>query len=182
MVEIKGRIAGRDEGVSARIATNGEMPAAVDAQLSMDVAGIGLHDGLEVLNIVVLEDQAGRVAKGIEPGRNAGIEVALEASGIITERVCHSSGFRRPVLRESHGADVDSHVCERPGPDTATARSGGEGNQSRRVHGLSQDHAAVGDELSVSAEGCLGAIENGRSSRVANVKAPLPIRNRACMR
>lgn len=73
VVQEKCRVTGGNKWITAGVATHGEMAAAVDAQLAVDVSRIGLHDGLEMLNVIVFQDQTGRVEEGGEALGDAGV-------------------------------------------------------------------------------------------------------------
>lgn len=107
MVQIEGRVAGRDVEVSPWIAAERVVAASVDA----DVAGAGnaLHDCLEVADVVVVEDRGddgGRV--GVLAVDRVG-QVALETAWVVREAVACNEGA--VDQGEKNGAEVHAHCA-----------------------------------------------------------------------
>ena len=136
------RVTGADEWITTGVTAHGEVASTMDTKLAVDIAGIGLHDGLELLNVVVVQNEAGGVQERSVTLGHAGVEIALEAA-----LVAVGKGIRRgidvggPVLGEGDGADVDDHVGEGTGGDAAAAGAGREGDQRGGVEGLGENQA-----------------------------------------
>lgn len=157
----EGRVAGGDKGIRTRVSANGEMAAAVDAQLAVHIARVGLHDGLEHLDVGVLENEAGGVEERRVPGGDAGVEIPLKAAGVVVERIRDAIRIGGAVLGQGDGADVHDHVGKGASGDAAAAASGREREKSRGVEGLGEDYALVGDEVAVAAKRRVRTVKDG---------------------
>ena len=171
----EGRIARADKRIRARVSTNSKVAAAVHAELTVHVARVRLHDGLEPFDGGILEDQAGGVEERSVLGGDTGVEITLETAGVVVQGVGNPGGRGGAVLREGDGANVYDHVGERARGDAAAASSGREGDKGGCVEGFREDEALVGDEVTVTPEGGVGAVKDGRGRRVGNIETPFPV-------
>lgn len=173
MVEIKGRVTGGDEKVTARVAAEGKVAATVDA----DVGHVTLELVLELEDVLRLEDgreRGGGVGEHLVDG---GCEVALQAARVI----CKGAGGVLLVDAagqiETDWTKIDAHVLEGARGDASTTRAGGE-VQGRKTSADAQDEVRlVWNEGPVAGHGGVAAVEDGRVLHALDGgQTPVPVR------
>ena len=87
VVQPEGGVVGRDEGIAARVAANGEVTAAVDAQQVGRAARVAVHLGRELKDVGRAEDELGRVAERRPLFGDPRIQVALETARVVELRL-----------------------------------------------------------------------------------------------
>lgn len=174
MVEVESRVTGGDEWVRSGVAAHDEVAASVDADGTRDIPGVTGHEALEVADVVVLQDEVGGVAEGVDALGDVGVQVAGQAAGVVKGRIGLASSVGRAVEREVDGTQVDSHVLKGSLKDTASSRAGSKGD-GEIGEGHDDLDALVRDESTVRTEGGIAAVENGRVTGGVDVQSPLPV-------
>lgn len=174
VMEPEDRITGADEGVSSRIAANGEVTAAMDTEFTSGVARVTLEVGLEVLDVGRAQNQRGAVVEAGEFLGNIAVQVTLEAPEIVTERVCDTGRVGVAVVGQRDRTKAHRQAAEGPGGHATAAGAGRKGNDGG-WDGLRHHEAGMGDVLPVAAERGRRAVEDGRRLNTVDVQAPFPV-------
>lgn len=174
VVQPEGGVVGRDEGVAARIATNGEVTATVYAHEVGRATWVAAHLGRELKDVGRAEDELRRVAERRPLLGDARVQVAPEAAGVVELGLGVEGDVRGAVLREHDRAEVERQVGKGARLDAATTRAGREHDRDGRG-GQLHDQAGMRDGLAITAERRVGSIEDGRVAGRLYIEAPLPV-------
>ena len=110
MVEVEGRVTGRDKGIRAGVAADHEVAAAVDTKRVGNISRVTLHGGAEDLNVGRAGDEVSRVAETGKPLAGIGVQVALQATRVV-----------RGGIGLGDGTQMHRHVLEGAGGDASAA-------------------------------------------------------------
>ena len=170
MVDPEGRVGGRREEITTRVAAND----VVDTAVRTDLNGVG--DTLREVAVLIdvgLEEQVqdgGVVGVAHVHGR---ADISLQAAGVVAETAKRSG---RHTLETADGAKVDRHIGEGTSGDIATAKAGGKLDVTTADAGRRDDDGTVvGHVLAVAAQAVVITVEEGRLLGRRGVLGPVPV-------
>lgn len=169
MMEVESRVTRRDERITARVTANSVVTTAVNTELIQHVSVVTLQMGLELLDVLILENKASSVEERSEALSDAGVEITLQAALVIgADGVSRAVEDGLAVDGEDNGAKVDRHVLEGTRGHAAAARAGRE-HEDVAVDGLHHLDSLVLEEGAVAAHRRGGAVEDGGRGGVVDV-------------
>lgn len=164
VVQEEERVGGRGVEVH-HAAADLPVAAAVDAEF-VRVRVVALHEGLEVFDVDLIQQEGGEVGVSVVGLGEEGVDVPFEAAGVVFERGVDVVG-----VGQVEGPEVDDVVDEGARGHAAAACAGRVGYVLLGEPG----GGAAGDGLAVAAEGEGVAGEEGGVLRGGGIERPVPV-------
>lgn len=174
MVQPERRVTRADKGVTAGIASDGEVATTVNTKLTGDQSWITLHHSLKVAHVLRVQHERSGVVEVAIPRQHSGVQIASQAPIVVSHRISGGGRVSIAIVRHRNGAETHGEIVKGACGDAAGAGSRWGGYDCGR-DGLGHHKASVGNVGSIAAEGSRGAIEDGRFGHVVDVQAPFPV-------